>query len=831
MKHKFSLSIFLALSLALSTATAHSQDETWVSKGAGGGGAFFSPAISPHDGNIIFVASDMSGVYQSKNFGGSWSTLHFSQLQGGINSHVRFTSNPDILYAINLADDQRIPVRSADGGKSWKRLSGFSQWDEAWYLYADPNSSSRIMLCNYEELFFSTDSGKNFKKIHSENDLLLSGVFWSGNKIFATTPSGMLISTNNGSSFGRQGYSGIPGNETIVSMAGAKDSKGIVLFAVTLASADAYPGVTGSEMRYFQGVYRYSESSGKWTKVNNNISSSIKPYFVGMAAGDTSTVYLAGGNVNTYFPIVLKSTDSGNSWSEVFKTENNTNIRTGWCGRRGDHDWWYPEYALGFAVSPADKNRLLLSDLGTVHVSEDGGKSWQQAYLNSSDSNKPGKNTPKGKSYQGIGLEDTSSWHLAFAGKNIIAGLSDISGLVSSDSGKTWMQGDAAGLTLNTTYCLAQKGNTLYGATSSVHDIYQSHILTDSAIDSGDGTIVYSTNQGKSWKTLHEFGSPVYWVAVDPSNSNTMYASVVNSSSGGIYRTNELNKGSSASWTRLPSPAGTQGHPGNINVLNDGSLVVTFSARRDASGSFTPSSGIFYSTNQGQSWTKRSSTAMNYWTKELVIDPHDSAQNTWYACVFSHWGASNTNAGGLYKSTDRGKSWKRIHQLPRAESVTISPDDKNVAWLTSENSGLWKCVNFSSSKPSFKLATGYPFKHPTRVFYHPDTKDVWITSFGGGLYTASSAGATPAAPSNLEAKIKSKRLLFTWDDNSDNETSFLLEMKQGKKGQWEKAKKIKMNKEKSGIKRPVSSGTYYFRISASNAQGSSGYSKKLKLQL
>jgi photosystem II stability/assembly factor-like uncharacterized protein len=823
--------MIFAICISFAPSSLFSQEEEWSSRGAGGGGAFFSPAISPHDGNILYVATDMSGVFNSKNFGKSWLTLPFSQLQGGINSHVRFTSNPDILYAINLADDKRVPMRSTDGGKTWKRLSGFSEWDEAWYLFADPSSTSKVMLCNYNDLFFSSNSGKSLKQIHSESDLLLAGVFWSGNRIFAATPSKLLVSNNGGSSFSKEDYSGIPSGETIVSMAGANSGSDIVLFAVTLSSPDAYPGVTGSEMGYFQGVYRYTLSSGKWQKVNNNIPGTAKPFFVAMAANDANTVYLAGGNSDTYFPVILKSTNSGNSWSQVFKTESNANIRTGWCGRRGDHDWWYPEYALGFAVSPTDKNRLILSDLGTVHVSSNGGTTWQQAYVATSSDNKPGKNTPKGKSYQGIGLENTSSWSMLFTGNTIIAGLSDISGLISNDSGKTWMLGEAAGLSLNTTYCLAQKGNTIYGATSSVHDIYQSHILTDSAIDSGTGGIVYSSNKGKSWNTLHDFNNPVYWLAIDPSDTNCMYASVVNSSNGGIYRTTELNKGTAASWTRLPQPSGTQGHPANINVLKDGGLVATFSARRDASGSFTPSSGIFYSSNRGQSWTKRSSSAMNYWTKELVVDPHDPSQNTWYACVFSHWGASNNNAGGLYKSSDRGRNWKRIFVIPRAESLTISPTNRNIAWLTTENSGLWKSTNFNNAKPVFKLVEGYPFKHPTRIFYHPDNGDIWITSFGGGLYTSSSSNSAPVAPSQLEAKLKSKRIRFSWADNSVNEEGFYLEMRQGKNGNWERVKKIKSNKEKSGINRPVTAGTYYFRIYAYNSQGSSKASNKLKIKI
>ncbi|XYH98528.1 hypothetical protein ACMHYB_01830 [Sorangium sp. So ce1128] len=38
------------------------------------------------------------------------------------------------------------------------------------------------------------------------------------------------------------------------------------------------------------------------------------------------------------------------------------------------------EYALGLSVSPTDSRRVAITDLGFVHVSDDGGRTFQQAY-------------------------------------------------------------------------------------------------------------------------------------------------------------------------------------------------------------------------------------------------------------------------------------------------------------------------------------------------------------------------------------------------------------------------------------------------------------------
>ena len=59
---------------------------TWESRGIGGGGALYSPTISPFDGQIMYLATDMSATFRTTDFGGSWSTLDFREIQGGINS-------------------------------------------------------------------------------------------------------------------------------------------------------------------------------------------------------------------------------------------------------------------------------------------------------------------------------------------------------------------------------------------------------------------------------------------------------------------------------------------------------------------------------------------------------------------------------------------------------------------------------------------------------------------------------------------------------------------------------------------------------------------------
>jgi photosystem II stability/assembly factor-like uncharacterized protein len=255
--------------------------------------------------------------------------------------------------------------------------------------------------------------------------------------------------------------------------------------------------------------------------------------------------------------------------------------------------------------------------------------------------------------------------------------------------------------------------------------------LSDNPIDAGTGAVMLSTDKGATWETLHDFERPVVWVAFDPNDYNTLYASVVHSQTGGIFVSHDIQNGSSSTWAKLTDPPRTEGHPFNIIVLNDGTIVCSYSARYD--NGFTESSGAFKSTDDGTSWVDCSDSGMIYWTRDLVIDGHDPQQNTWYACVYSGWGGAPNRLGGLYRTTNRGDSWTRISDLYRVGSCTNHPTDSNLLFVTTEAQGIWYSDNITSANPTFSQEGKYRFAHPQRIFFNPYNKnEVWVTSFGNG---------------------------------------------------------------------------------------------------
>jgi len=263
--------------------------------------------------------------------------------------------------------------------------------------------------------------------------------------------------------------------------------------------------------------------------------------------------------------------------------------------------------------------------------------------------------------------------------------------------------------------------------------MYMSYRLADAQLDATGGAVMQSIDKGAHFTTLHSFGQPVVFLALDPNDAKSMYASVVNHTSGGIYRTTSLDQGASATWTELASPPRTERHPYAIVVLKDGTVVATYSGRRTTT--FTVSAGVFVLPPGATAWTDRSTTAMRYWVKDLVVDPNDATQSTWYVGVFQAWGvtaAQDTN--GLYRTTDRGQTWQRIWAGHNVESVAIDPANANKMFVTTESEGLFVTTNLSAASPTFSADPNYPFGHPLRVFFNPfKAGETWVASFGGGL--------------------------------------------------------------------------------------------------
>jgi hypothetical protein len=714
----------------------------WFSKGIGGGGALFSPSINPSNENEYSVACDMGELFHTLDFGLNYNQLPFGQFGAGHFSVVNYTNISGLIYSINYLSEVATPSYSTDYGQTWQILSGVDEWEDYYGLWVDYNNPDNIITNSWDILYFSDDGGNTFTEIYTEtqgNGILVGGVYFSENNIFIGTIDGLIVSTDNGANFEMSAVTGLGVNEQITGFAGASDGITTRLYCIT--GEGVWNGIEPWEYwDALQNVYSLDWGNGSWTNITANIDPAEEFITnIAMAEDNIDVVYLAGSNTSGV-PVVMKTVNSGNSWQHVFLSENNQNIFTGWSGYGGDRGWWYGEVVFDMAVAKYNSDKILITDFGFVHKSSDGGNTWHQAYLSSQNENPMNQSITQGDNYSSCGLENTTCWQMLWIDQsNIFSCYSDIKGLRSTDAGVTWSF-NYTGHDANSMYRIEQHSNgTLYAATSDIHDIYQSTRLADETLDAFDdnGKIIYSTNNGEDWQDLHVFNHPVFWVKIDPNNPNRMYASVIHynagAGDGGIWVTNNLQDGASSIWTKLSNPPRTEGHPATIIVLDDGNVVCTYSGRRTGAG-FTASSGTFLYNIATTTWSDVSDEGMLYWTKDIVLDPDDSGQNTWYVCVFSGWGGAPNGLGGLYKTTDRGTNWTKINDIDRVSSITFNPQNSSHAFITTEYNGLWESFNIQSDNPEYAQINSYLFRQPERVFFNPFNNDeVWVTSFGNGM--------------------------------------------------------------------------------------------------
>jgi photosystem II stability/assembly factor-like uncharacterized protein len=804
---KSTIQIILTLSIYILTYyTTYAQASNWTSKGIGGGGALFFPSINPANDNEFYIACDMGEYFHSSNFGLSYQPLPFYKVQAGNLSRYQFTNNPNIAYCLGTNGNNTFLLKTTNAGQNWDKVTTTPYPDDnAYNLAVDYQNPDRLLIVYYNEMYFSGNGGQTFTLIktanNTSNGLYMAGAFFDGNTIIVATNDGLLQSTNAGQNFTALTTSGLAVGESIFSFAGAKNGSISRFFCLTAPTANIYNGIQPSEYYNFtQNVYSMELDSNIWTAKNTGISSTDHLMYVGMAQNNIDIVYLAGNDETTAGPNVMKTTNAGASWVHTFNSIGNVNISTGWSGQGGDRGWGYGESCFGIAVAPSNADKVIFGDFGFVHTTTNGGNSWKQAYVSPTDENPAGSNTPTRKYYSSIGIENTTCWQVFWNdANNMFACFSDIRGMRSNDAGQKWAF-DYTGHTANTMYRIVKQpvSNILFAGTSGIHDMYQSTRLADNPLDNNDtaGKIIYSTDGGGTWQNMRVFNHPVFWLALDPNNNNRMYASVIHYGAGtgvgGIYRSDNINNLAAATWTKLPNPPRTQGHPASIVVLNDGNVLATYSGRRTASG-FTNSSGVFLYNTANGTWTDLSATGMLYWTKDIILDPADTAQNTWYVCVFSGWGGAPNGLGGLYKTTDRGQNWQKLTgaQFDRVGSITFNPNNTQQAYLTTEGQGLWysnnmHTTNSSQAKitaPDFTFVADYPFSQPERVFFNPyNNNEVWVSSFGHGMKVGTTAAALPLSLLSFTAKnTKKNQVTLQWEiaNNSNQQTVFLQKSDNG----------------------------------------------------
>ncbi len=701
----------------------------------------------------------MGGFYRSTNSGVSWTMFDHDQMMADTRAQAQFTSDPNVLFNIRRVAATRgetEPIKSTDGGLTWQNIPNPSPYF-LFRLLADPNSTQRLVAADWEKIYFSSNGGATWATVYTDpqQNLFVAGAFFDGSNIFVGTNDKMLVSTNNGTTFSISNNTGLPAGGGMYSFNGAKTGSTVRLFCTVLDASVFYPNM---ESYAFDpntaclGVFKMNFGAGNWTNARGNIPATYPLVYIDLPKNNPNTVYVFGldDDANNQTTRLYKTTNGGTTWTNVLVLDNNQNITTGWRGDGGDMQWTASNLNTCLDVSDNDPNRLLFFDGGDAHISENGGTTWRQAYVQTAYQNPAGSPTPQNHFYKSNGLDITTCHHVEWLNSNeIFVCNSDIQNWFSQNGGDTWTFGRANidpalwWLDESNWYKIARNPSTgrLFAAVAHINDIYVGG-RTGDWLDDIDGRLLTSTDNGLTWQVSMDNDNPVVWVEMDPANPNILYASDVNSTNGGIFKT--TNGGTS--WAHLPNPPRTEGHPFNIRILPDGAIVASFGAHDDGASNYSASSGVFLSTNGGQTWLDRSHADMQFFTRDVVIDPNDATGNTWFATVWDAYDSDNQGdgRGGLYRTTNRGVNWTKIYDYFEPQSVGFSPTHPGRMYFSKEYDGLWMTENSAAATPVFSKLDGFPFARPFRIFFNPfNISEMWVTTFGGAVWKGTEEPVDP----------------------------------------------------------------------------------------
>tara|TARA_R110002072_G_scaffold118631_1_gene250721 strand:- start:130232 stop:133321 length:3090 start_codon:yes stop_codon:yes gene_type:complete len=155
--------------------------------------------------------------------------------------------------------------------------------------------------------------------------------------------------------------------------------------------------------------------------------------------------------------------------------------------------------------------------------------------------------------------------------------------------------------------------------------------------------------------------------------------------------------------------------------------------------------GVYKSVDGGKTWNKILYVGPSTGAADVIMDPENP--NVLYASMWqfrrSGWGfSSGGENSALYKSTDSGKSWNKIHNgFPSGKlgriAVAVAPSDNNIIYAVLETedktkNGLWKSTNAGQSWEHLNSDFGLvvrPF-YFSRIVVDPKNPDILVK---GGL--------------------------------------------------------------------------------------------------
>ena len=327
----------------------------------------------PGKPNLFYFGAAGGGVWKTENGGRSWDNISDGYFGGSIGAIEVAKSDHNVIYVGGGEKTVRGNVSSGYG--IWKTEDAGKTWTEAGLKNSrhvprivthpdDYNTVYAAVLGNIYKpsedrgVYKSTDGGKNWKKVLFSNaqsgavDLIMDPnnprVLYASTWNVQRTPYS-LSSGGEGSALWKSTDSGENWKEISKNKGFPSDTLGIIGVTVSPANSDRVWAIVENKEK--GGVYRSEDAGKTWNLVNDDRSLRQRAWYytrIYADSKDVDKVYVL--NVNYH-----QSTDGG-------KTYTSDNAPHG-----DHHDLW---------IAPNDPQRMIMGDDGGAQITYDGGETW-----------------------------------------------------------------------------------------------------------------------------------------------------------------------------------------------------------------------------------------------------------------------------------------------------------------------------------------------------------------------------------------------------------------------------------------------------------------------
>jgi len=657
------------------------QSWTWIGP-PGRNGDMYDIAVDPRNSHVLYLPRRAYGIVKSANGGEIWTLIN----QGLLNVSVSLLAVPNVpgsgaVYATAVGGEGTF--KTADYGNSWINVNegGITHpWADE--LVVSPHDPETIWeVADVAEVFQTTDGGTTWSKIIDPyGDGFRFGL------VYAVAPASSDPDTTYALKNGFGIFKSADGGKSWQFLHQSE-----VDYTYSIAVHPTNPDIvhSGYNPKPFQdwAMVRQTTDGGVSWRTSLTVPHSSGITSVAIDPNNPKTVY--AGVTGTGGGAIYKSTDGGNSWSELNEHFTMATV------------WGQPQ----LIVDPSDPSIAYAGTwLAGTWKTTDAGATWTLL-----------QDAPPSATALTLNALNSDILYLADRTAPKV--------WKTTDAGSTWEEianfsSDGAFLVNR----VLADGNTVYASTfgPGLHG----------------GKLYKSTDSGSIWTDITgDLPRSVLDVAVDPANPNAIY---VTTHICGAYKSSD----GGTTWTQLHNFPDIGAYdievdpvdPGILYACGMGGCSVPDWCMEPDGYTFADDSGVYKSTDSGSTWSRILTTS----NECRAIRLHPSNHNVIFAAAMDD---------GLQVSTDGGNTWTSHNTDLDTPVLTSCAVDSDKIYVGTQGCGVYAGdVNTDTWSVVWQPSRSnrpVPAVYNLQIEVDPaNSSRIFVGSNPGGLYRSDDGGAT-----------------------------------------------------------------------------------------